>query len=81
MAHYSTYPITGIQYGLPDIEIPGRVPLRVEADEFFANDEYAIQRSLFLLAMVQFKAMPPDQKESYFQIAGTLKYAYCVLVS
>lgn len=79
MAPAPTYPITGIQDGLPDVEIPGRIPLRVEVDDFYTLDEYAVQRNLFLLAMAKYEAMDPKEKLSYFQVAGTLKYAHCVV--
>ncbi|KAJ7501178.1 hypothetical protein B0H11DRAFT_1713961 [Mycena galericulata] len=66
-----TYPITGIQDGLPPPGSPAReVPLRVEVDDFYTREEYAVQRNLFLLAMAKFKAMDTSTKLSYFQVAG-----------
>lgn len=64
-----TYPITGI---------PREVPLRVEVDDFYKSPQYAVRRNLFLLAMAKFQAMDPKEKLSYFKVAGTLKYAYCM---
>lgn len=62
-----TYPITGI----PHDRLPsGEVPLRVEVDDFYTLDKYAVQRNLFLLAMAKFEAMDPELKLSYFQVAG-----------
>jgi tyrosinase len=76
MASNPTYPITGIQDGLPPPGPPDRkVPLRVEVDDFFTLDEYAVQRNLFLLAMAKFEKDDQTKKLSYFQVAGTLIYA------
>jgi tyrosinase len=74
MAPTPTYPVTGIQDGLPPPGSPLReVPLRVEVDDFYTREEYAIQRNLFLLAMAKFKAMDTSEKLSYFQVAGAVK--------
>lgn len=73
----ATYPITGIQDGLPPSGSPLReVPLRVEVDDFYTLNEYAIQRNLFLLAMAKFEKMDPSEKLSYFQVAGAVEYTF-----
>ena len=73
--HDPTYPITGIRAGWGDSidrewGPKQRVPVRVEADDFFLNDEYAMQRDLLYHAMVEFKKISYADKLSYFQVAG-----------
>lgn len=79
MTPTATYPITGIQDGLPPVGPKDRqVPLRLEVDDFYTLKEYKIQLNLFLLAMAKFQSMKPTDKLSYFQIAGILSYVYSI---
>lgn len=65
---YKYYPITGIPAGRgPN----GEVPLRQEIDDWSQKPENATQVILFLLALRRFQDIPPDRRESFFQIAGT----------
>ncbi|KAH6617711.1 common central domain of tyrosinase-domain-containing protein [Chaetomium sp. MPI-SDFR-AT-0129] len=73
------YVITGIQEGRsgPDGKI---VPLRLEVDSWYPPDPerfsrawrqvYSIQNSLFLWALKIFQEKSPEEKLSFFQIAG-----------
>lgn len=83
---YKYYPITGIKAGRgPD----GKLPLRQNIDEWSGKEENKAQVVLFLLALKRLQDMPPDQRESFFQIAGknqnfffvgySLLYIYSVL--
>lgn len=64
---YKYYPITGIKAGWgPD----GKLPLRQNIDEWYQKEENKAQVVLFLLALKRFQDMPPDQRDSFFQIAG-----------
>lgn len=63
-----SYSITGIKEGFGPA--PGQVPLRIEVDDFFTQDQYIIQLNLFYLAMVKFQAIPYGETLSYFQVAG-----------
>jgi tyrosinase len=67
-----SYPITGIQKGFGPAS--GQVPLRVEVDDFFKQDQYSIQLNLFFLAMVKFQAIPYGETLSYFQVAGKSRW-------
>jgi tyrosinase len=66
-----TYAITGIQKCLGPGE---QVPIRRELDEWwFAKDKNTLyQKSLWVYAMNEFKAMDPHERDSYFQIAGKI---------
>ncbi|KAK3361986.1 common central domain of tyrosinase-domain-containing protein [Lasiosphaeria ovina] len=70
------YPIVGIQEGLDcDKANPLRkVPQRMELDDWFTSDKliHINQRSLFFPAFNAFCGAPPEEKFSFFQIAGTL---------
>ncbi|EQL32948.1 hypothetical protein BDFG_04931 [Blastomyces dermatitidis ATCC 26199] len=66
---YEYYPIQGIKVGLgPD----NQVPIRREFNEWSTSQKRRdqIQVALFLLALSDFQAIPPDSRDSYFQIAG-----------
>ncbi|KLJ11736.1 hypothetical protein EMPG_09647 [Blastomyces silverae] len=66
---YKYYPIQGIEEGLG----PGnQVPIRREFNEWSTSQVHRdqIQVVLFLLALNDFQAIPPDSRDSYFQIAG-----------
>ncbi|EPE28797.1 Di-copper centre-containing [Glarea lozoyensis ATCC 20868] len=65
----ATYAITGIQKCLGPGE---QVPIRRELDEWwFAKDKNTLyQKSLFVYALNEFKSMNPNERDSYFQIAG-----------
>lgn len=79
MTSNPTYPITGIQDGLERGSPDREVPLRVEIDDFYIQDKYATQRSLFLLAMAYFQTeIDYNEKLSYFQIAGTFTHSHSV---
>ncbi|KAL2012074.1 hypothetical protein VTN00DRAFT_4792 [Thermoascus crustaceus] len=64
---YKYYPITGIPAGRSP---NGEVPLRQEIDDWSQKPENATQVILFLLALRRFQDIPPDRRESFFQIAG-----------
>src|SRR4051794_35492297 len=72
----ATYAITGIQKCLGPGE---QVPLRRELDEWwFAKDKNTLyQKSLFVYALNEFKAMNPNDRDSYFQIAGMIQHSLC----
>ncbi|QSS63280.1 tyrosinase [Histoplasma capsulatum] len=66
---YKYYPIQGVQKGLG----PGsQVPIRRDFNEWSESQERRdqIQVVLFILALREFQATPPDSRDSYFQIAG-----------
>ncbi|EGC49733.1 tyrosinase [Histoplasma capsulatum var. duboisii H88] len=66
---YKYYPIQGVQEGLG----PGsQVPIRRDFNEWSESQERRdqIQVVLFILALREFQATPPDSRDSYFQIAG-----------
>ncbi|KAL3471608.1 hypothetical protein BJX99DRAFT_266607 [Aspergillus californicus] len=64
---YKYYPITGISAGKgPD----GELPLRQEIDEWSSKPENRTQVVLFLKALKRFQEVPPDNRDSFFQIAG-----------
>lgn len=64
---YKHYPIVGIKAGWgPD----GKRPLRQNIDEWYQKEENTAQVVLFLLALKRLQDMPPDQRDSFFQIAG-----------
>ncbi len=72
-----TYPITGIPLWFDlDVEsdpyhkIPNAIPLRLEINEWFDNPENEWQVSLFVRALSFLMQMDPDDKLSYWQIAG-----------
>lgn len=80
--HNGTYGITGIPppaditpktKGIPFI--PG-LPLRLEITKLFPSEDPLIQKqwTLFILALEQFKALPVDEKLSYFQITSIHGY-------
>ena len=64
---YRHYPITGIKAGLGP---SGRLPLRQNIDEWSGKEENKAQVVLYLLALKRLQDMPPDQRDSFFQIAG-----------
>jgi hypothetical protein len=69
---YSYYPITGINAGTgPN----GQVPVRREFSEWTEsnNPKDRIQVILYLLALKRFQAVSPDDRDSYFQIAGKVQ--------
>ncbi|KAJ0417681.1 hypothetical protein BJY00DRAFT_315629 [Aspergillus carlsbadensis] len=69
MCAYKYYPIQGIKDGVsPD----GKVPVRREINEWFYSKSQAdgYQVVLFLLALDHFQQMDPNDRDSYFQIAG-----------
>lgn len=69
---YKYYPIQGVQKGLG----PGsQVPIRRDFNEWSESQERRdqIQVVLFILALREFQATPPDSRDSYFQIAGGFK--------
>lgn len=55
--------------------IPG-LPLRLEITKLFPSEDPLIRKqwTLFILALEHFKALPVDDKLSYFQIAGIHGY-------
>jgi len=66
-----TYAITG----LPAPHDPsGAVPLRMDVDDWYTSEtpEHQLQVTLFILALARFQDMSPEEKLSYFQIAGEL---------
>lgn len=65
-----TYPITGIKDGISS----DTVPVRVEVDSWYppTTETQARQVNLFILALRIFQDMDPEEKLSYFQIAGRL---------
>ncbi|KAH6906532.1 tyrosinase [Coprinopsis sp. MPI-PUGE-AT-0042] len=69
-----TYPITGIKAGRianPQSWGPREiVPVRVEADDFYTDEKYAVQRDLLYNAMAAFQHIPYSDMLSYFQVAG-----------
>jgi len=78
-----TYPITGIKAGIK----PGddAVPLRLEVDSWYPppsdNPTYLRQVTLFIWALRFFQGMDPDEKLSYFQVAGQPYYSLFVPIS
>ena len=74
MATNDSYPITGIQEGLdPDKEqLLRKVPVRLELDDWYRSDKpiHINQRALFFRAFNKFSQKEPQDKLSYFQIAG-----------
>ena len=75
-----TYPITGIREGWGEYKdtwhpmAKHTVPVRVEVDDWFQKEEFAIQRNLVYQAMAIFQAMPLNDMKSYFGVAGTLTF-------
>ncbi|KZS88975.1 Di-copper centre-containing protein [Sistotremastrum niveocremeum HHB9708] len=65
MANVGTYAITGIPVP-PNTPIP----IRREIHEWASNDENKEQVALFLLAFERFQRIKPEEKLSYFKIAG-----------
>lgn len=63
-----TYAITGIQEGFGPA--PGQIPLRYDVDDWYPDEKYAIQHTLFFLALTKYQAMDTKEKLSYFQVAG-----------
>ena len=70
----SFYPIEGIQDGLdPDKQkLLRKVELRMELDDWYQSPQllYVNQRALFFPALWKFSQMKPQEKLSWFQIAG-----------
>lgn len=66
---YQYYPITGIKDGWG---ANGAVPVRRELTEWTESKDPKdrSQLILFILALKRFQAVPPDSRDSYFQIAG-----------
>ena len=67
MSSYSYYPIKGIP-----VEDGKPIPLRLEIDDLWqANTlEHENQKSLFVRALQILQDTDPDERLSYFQIAG-----------
>jgi tyrosinase len=66
---YQYYAIKGIKDGIgPD----GKVPVRRELTEWYESNDPKdkIQIILYLLALKRFQAVAPEDRDSYFQIAG-----------
>jgi hypothetical protein len=64
---YKYYPITGITAGKgPN----GELPQRQEIDEWSAKPANRTQVVLFLKALKRLQEVPPDNRDSFFQIAG-----------
>jgi len=68
------FPITGIQAGLdPNATDPLRkVPQRMDLDDWYLSTEtvHVNQRALFFPAFKNFSEASPEDKFSYFQLAG-----------
>lgn len=64
----ATYAITGIQAGVTS----DTVPLRLEVDSWYPGQTptHLLQNNLFLWALHFLEIKDPDEKLSYFQIAG-----------
>ncbi|KAI5862472.1 common central domain of tyrosinase-domain-containing protein [Durotheca rogersii] len=77
-----TYDITGIpviqdyQYKTKNIPYAPGIPYRRNLADLYPSFEPELQRqwTLFVLALERFKALPVDQKLSYFRIAGIHGY-------
>ena len=71
------YPIVGIQDGLdPDDKKELRkVQVRMELDDWYQSPQllYVNQRALFFPAFWRFSQLSPQDKLSWFQIAGKTK--------
>ncbi|KAL2825783.1 hypothetical protein BDW59DRAFT_145909 [Aspergillus cavernicola] len=64
---YKYYPIKGISAGKgPN----GEVPLRQEIDEWSSRPQNRTQVVLFLKALKRLQEVPPENRNSFFQIAG-----------
>ncbi|KAL4861988.1 hypothetical protein BDV12DRAFT_179541 [Aspergillus spectabilis] len=64
---YKYYPITGIAAGKgPN----GELPQRQEIDEWSSKPANRTQVVLFLKALKRLQEVPPDNRDSFFQIAG-----------
>jgi hypothetical protein len=64
---YKYYPITGIAAGKgPN----GEVPQRQEIDAWSSKPENRTQVVLFLKALKRLQEVPPENRDSFFQIAG-----------
>jgi hypothetical protein len=64
---YKYYPITGIAAGKgPN----GEVPQRQEIDAWSSKPENRTQVVLFLKALTRLQEVPPENRDSFFQIAG-----------
>ena len=69
----SFYPIVGIQDGLGDKnQLLREVYLRLELDDWYQSQQlvHINQRALFFPAFWRFSQMKPQEKLSWFQIAG-----------
>ncbi|KAK8108340.1 uncharacterized protein PG998_010353 [Apiospora kogelbergensis] len=66
---YEYYAITGIKAGW-GLDGPGSVPTRQEINEWSSKAENEKQVNLFLLALRRLQDVPPDSRDSFFQIAG-----------
>ena len=78
------YPIVGIQDGLdPDKEkVLRKVGIRMDLDDWFTSKDlvHQNQRALFFPAFKKFTEMKPEEKFSFFQIAGVYALLSCVLL-
>jgi tyrosinase len=64
---YKYYPITGIRAGKgPN----GELPLRQDIDVWSSKPENRVQVVLFLKALKRLQDVPPENRDSFFQIAG-----------
>ncbi|KAI1377225.1 tyrosinase [Hypoxylon crocopeplum] len=72
---YSYYPITGIKDGWG---LNGQVPVRRDFNEWTASGDPKdrVQLVLYLLALKRLQAVSPDDRDSYFQIAGIHGFPY-----
>ncbi|KAL3462180.1 hypothetical protein BJX64DRAFT_259434 [Aspergillus heterothallicus] len=64
---HSYYPIVGVS---SRIGAENSVSVRREINEWYSNPNYKLQVSLFLKALKHLQEMPPEHRDSYFQIAG-----------
>lgn len=68
------YPITGIQEGLDPnkTELLRRVPVRMEIDDWYQSQDvvHINQRALFFPAFLKLQRKSPQEKLSWYQIAG-----------
>jgi hypothetical protein len=64
---YKYYPITGIRAGKgPN----GELPQRQDIDVWSSKPENRVQVVLFLKALKRLQDVPPENRDSFFQIAG-----------
>lgn len=72
---YKFYPITGIAAGKgPN----GEVPLRQDIEVWSSKPENRTQVVLFLKALKRLQDVPPENRDSFFQIAGIASALYLI---